>query len=163
MTEMNKPGGPRPVSTADRAGSGDNGWVTARGSADGFSTTIGARAFEFVADEPVDVGGGDTGPTPYEYLLGALGACTAMTLHMYAKRKGWPLDNVVVRLRDDHSHAVDCANCETQPVGLRRVERQIEFGGSLTDEQRRRLLAVADRCPVKQTLERGFVIASAAE
>jgi len=134
-------------------------WVTARtGEGDGFRTEITVRQFTFVADEPIDAGGMDSGATPYEYLLGALGACTAMTLRMYAKRKSWPLEEVVVRLRDAPSHAVDCANCESAPVGIRHIERTLELRGSLSEEQRAKLLQIADRCPVKQTLERGLII-----
>jgi putative redox protein len=136
----------------------EDGWVTAHTTNAGYRTEIGVRGHEFVADEPATAGGTDAGPTPYDYLLGALGACTAMTLRMYAKRKGWPLDDIVVRLRDARSYATDCANCETQAVGIRRIERQVELSGSLTDEQRARLLAIADRCPIKQTLERGLGI-----
>ena len=139
----------------------DKGWVVARAGEIGFRTTITVRGFELVADEPAAVGGSDGGPTPYELLLGALGACASITLIMYAKRKSWPLNEVVIRLRDARSHAADCANCETQAVGMRRLERQIELHGPLADDQRQRLLQIADRCPIKQTLERGLVIESA--
>ena len=138
----------------------DDGWVTARAGESGFRTAITVRGFELVADEPAAAGGSDRGPTPYELLLGALGACASMTLVMYAKRKGWPLQEVVIRLRDARSHAADCASCETEAVGIRRVERQIELHGPLAEEQRQRLLQIADRCPIKQTLERGLVIES---
>ena len=136
----------------------DHSWVVARTAAGAYRTDITLGRHTFTADEPLSAGGGDTGPTPYDYLLGALGACTAMTVHMYAARKKWPLDDVTVRLRSARSYAADCENCDAQPVGVRRVERQIELSGTLTDEQRQRLLAIADRCPVKQTLERGFQI-----
>jgi putative redox protein len=86
----------------------------------------------------------------------------AMTLRMYADRKKWPLESVVVQLRSAHSHEVDCEHCETEQVGIGRIERRIELAGPLTDDQRQRLLKVADRCPVKQTLERGIQIVSAA-
>jgi len=145
----------------DASRPGANGWLTAHTAPAGYRTIITARGFQFVADEPTTAGGTDGGPTPYEYLLAALGSCTAMTLRMYAARKGWPLDDVVVRLRDTRSHATDCANCETESVGIQRIERQVELHGRLTDEQRRRLLDVADRCPIKQTLERGLAIAPA--
>ena len=147
-----------PATTAAGTAVDDDGWVTAHTAAASYRTDLGARGHEFVADEPVSVGGTDRGPTPYDYLLGALGACTAMTLHMYARRKGWPLEDAVVRLRNARSHADDCENCEKNDVGVRRIERQVELKGSLTDEQRQRLLAIADRCPIKQTLERGLKI-----
>src|SRR3712207_5945204 len=139
----------------------DDGWVSARTGAGGYRTELAAGGHTFVADEPANVGGHDGGPTPYDYLLGALGACTAMTLRMYASRKGWPLEEAVVRVRNARSHAADCADCETKQVGIRRLERQIELKGALTDEQRERLLAIADRCPVKQTIERGLKIEAA--
>ena len=143
---------PSPPSTPD----GD--WLTVRLGATGYRTDIRAGRHAFVADEPLAVGGTDAGPTPYDYLLGALGACTAMTLRMYAGRKGWPLEGVEVQLRNARSHAADCEDCEAKPVGFRRLERRLELRGPLTDEQRRRLLAIADRCPVKQTLGQGIEI-----
>jgi putative redox protein len=132
-------------------------WVVSHTGADSYRTEITVGDRTLVADEP-GIGGASDGPTPYELLLAALGSCTAMTLRMYAARKKWPLDSVVVRLRNARKHAVDCENCETQPVGIQRVERQIDLEGSLTDDQRERLLLIADRCPVKQTLERGIQI-----
>ena len=140
----------------------DDGWVVARGGATGFRTAITVRGFELVADEPNTVGGSDAGPTPYELLLGSLAACAAMTLVMYARRKSWSLNEVVIRLREAPAHADDCAKCETEAVGIRRIERQIELRGSLADDQRQRLLQMADRCPIKQTLERGLIIETTA-
>lgn len=130
-------------------------WVTTQIGRDRFGTTVEARTHTFQLDEPRDVGGTDTGPTPYEALLSALGACTVITLRMYADRKGWPLESARVRLRTASAHEPDCEVCETDEVGPHDVEREIELAGPLTDEQRERLLLVADRCPVKQTLERG--------
>jgi uncharacterized OsmC-like protein len=153
----------QPGTTAVTSNAPDDGWVTAHTGSAGYRTDVGVRGHEFIADEPASVGGTDRGPTPYDYLLGALGACTAMTLHMYANRKGWPMEDVVIRLRDARSHAADCENCEKQPVGIRRIERQIELKGPLTAEQRERLLAIADRCPIKQTLERGLRIEPAGQ
>jgi putative redox protein len=135
-------------------------WVTARAGAAGYRTEVRVRSHALVADEPESVGGGDAGPTPYEYLLGALGGCMAMTLRMYADRKGWPLEGAEVRLRTAPSHLRDCEQCEREDVGVTRIERQVELAGPLTEEQRRRLMQIADRCPVKQTLERGLRIAS---
>ena len=140
--------------------SGD--WVTATVGESGFRTDISIGHHSLVADEPLDAGGTDDGPSPYELLLAAIGSCAAMTMRMYATRKGWPLERVVVRLRDDHTHAADCADCETKPVGLRRLGRRIELDGPLSDEQRARLLLIADRCPVKQTLGRGVEIVTEA-
>lgn len=131
-------------------------WVSASIAGTGYRTSVRTRTHALVADEPVAVGGTDAGATPYELLLGALSACTAMTVRMYADRKQWPLEEIVVRIRPVRSHAVDCANCETSEVGVGRLEREIEFVGPLTPEQRTRLLYIADRCPVKQTLERGL-------
>jgi len=131
-------------------------WVTTHIGRFPFRTTVEARTHAMVLDEPTGVGGTDAGPTPYEALLGALGGCTAMTLRLYADRKGWPLEGVRVRLRTASAHEPDCEVCETEDVGPHRLERSIELEGELTEEQRRRLLLVADRCPVKQTIERGI-------
>lgn len=158
MNSMNRDEPAPTVAAVNTVQLEDNGWVTARAGDAGFRTAIVVRGFELVADEPTAVGGSDGGPTPYELLLGALAACASMTLIMYAKRKSWPLKDVVIRLRDAPSHAVDCANCEIEAVGIRRIERQIELHGPLADDQRERLLRIADRCPIKQTLERGLVI-----
>jgi putative redox protein len=136
-------------------------WVSASAAPGGFRAQVSTRTHAFVADEPADVGGADAGPTPYEYLLGALASCTAMTVRMYADRKQWPLADVIVRIRPVRSHAVDCANCETQPVGVGQLEREVELIGPITEEQRTRLLYIADRCPVKQTLERGLRVQAA--
>ena len=132
------------------------GWVTARIGRTGFRTDATARTHSLIVDEPVEAGGTDLGPTPYENLLSALGACTAMTLRLYADRKKWPLESVTVQMRSGQSHVKDCEECETKKVGIGHIERRLELEGALTDEQRSRLLEIADRCPVKQTLERGI-------
>lgn len=132
------------------------GWVTARVGPDGFRTELLTDRHAFVADEPVQVGGTNAGPTPYEYLLSALGSCMVMTLRFYANRRGWPLESARVQLRSGRSHELDCEKCAKEKVGIERIERRIELSGPLTDEQRQRLLEIADRCPVKQTLERGI-------
>lgn len=136
-------------------------WVTASIAGSGYRTSITAGTHAIVADEPLDVGGTDAGATPYQLLLGALAACSAMTVRMYADRKRWPLESVVVRIRPVKAHAADCATCENDEVGAGRLAREVELTGVLTDEQRTRLLYIADRCPVKQTLERGLHIESA--
>lgn len=139
------------VSAEDSAG-----WVTSRIGRSGFRTDVTARTHSLIVDEPVAVGGTDLGPTPYECVLSALGACTAMTLRLYADRKKWQLESVTVHLRSGRSHERDCEDCATKKVGIGTIQRRLELEGTLTDEQRSRLLEIADRCPVKQTLERGI-------
>ncbi len=136
-------------------------WVTATTGEGTYRTEVSTDAHTIVADEPAGAGGTNEGPTPYDLLLAAIGSCTAMTVRMYATRKQWPLEGVTVRLRNERRHAADCADCATKPVGIRRLEREIEFRGELTDEQRARLIEIADRCPVKQTVERGIEIVPA--
>jgi putative redox protein len=104
------------------------------------------------ADEPERLGGSDSGPDPYAHLLAGLGACTSMTLRMYAARKQWPLEGVGVRLRHTRIHAEDCERCETTEGRVDRIERDLELRGPLSREQRGRLLEIADRCPVHRTL-----------
>lgn len=106
---------------------------------------------ELVADEPRPIGE-DAGPTPYDLLLGALGACTSMTVRMYAKRKDWPLEQVRVTLRHSRIHAQDCVDCETRIGLIDHIDLDIELIGDLDDAQRQRLLLIAGRCPVHQTL-----------
>lgn len=142
------------MSAASTTSAEGGGWVAATIGPRGFRTEITARNHTILADEPHDVGGSDSGPTPYEYLLAALGGCMAITLRMYADRKRWPLEGVHIRLRSARAHEADCEACETEDVGIHRVERSVELEGPLSDEQRKRLLQIADRCPVKQTLER---------
>jgi putative redox protein len=104
------------------------------------------------ADEPADAGGNDTGPGPYELLLMALGSCTSMTVHLYAARKKWPLEQVVVTLRQERVHARDCADCEQPGAMVHRIEKAIDLIGALDEVQRTRLIEIADRCPVHRTL-----------
>jgi len=136
-------------------------WVTTTINRGRFSTTVQARTHDWLLDEPTSVGGTDTGPTPYEALLGSLGGCMAITLRMYADRKGWPLEEVRIRLRQSRAHEPDCEVCETSEVGPHRLEREIDLEGELTDEQRKRLLIIADRCPIKQALQRGITVVDA--
>ena len=134
------------------------GWVTARAGPGSYRTEISLAGHTVIADEPAGSGGSNDGPSPYDLLLGAIGSCTAMTVRMYADRKQWPLEEVVVRLRNDRRHAADCADCDTRRVGIKRLERQVELHGALSEEQKRRLLEIADWCPVKQTLEHGMEV-----
>jgi len=114
---------------------------------------IRAGRHELTSDEPVGSGGTDTGPDPYALLLASLGACTAMTLRLYADRKQWPLEGVTVRLSHGKVHAKDCADCETKDdARLDRIMREISVSGPLSEEQRQRLLEIANRCPVHRTL-----------
>lgn len=113
-----------------------------------------------LADEPESAGGNDRGPSPYGLLLMALGACTSMTLRMYAARKGWPLERVAVRLRHFRQHAADCAECEATDGYIDRIERIIAVSGPLDAGQRARLLEIAGKCPVHRTLESSVRISS---
>lgn len=126
--------------------------VIVRGGAMGFAQEIIVGSHQLAADEPLSVGGTDTGPTPYDLLLAALGSCKSMTVAMYAKRKTWPLQGVTVRLRHSKIHAADCAECETREGRIDRIDLDIEFDGPLTNEQRLRLLEIAEKCPVHRTL-----------
>jgi len=104
------------------------------------------------ADEPVAAGGQDTGPGPYDYLLAGLGACTSMTMRLYADRKSLPLERITVTLTHSKVHAQDCAECETKEGRLDRIDRVITMEGALNAEQRNRLIEIADKCPVHRTL-----------
>ena len=132
-----------------------------RGGASGLEQRITIRAHALIADEPVAKGGADAGPDPYDLLCAALGACTSMTLQMYARRKGWPLEGVAVSVRHEKIHARDCADCETREGKVDRLERVVQLLGPLDEEQRRRLLEIADRCPVHRTLSSEIVIRTA--
>ncbi len=127
---------------------------------DHYPTRIRAGRHTWVADEPERNGGSDAGPDPYALLLGALGACTAMTLRMYADRKGWPLESVHVALTHRRVHLEDCADCEDDERHLHRIEREIVVTGPLDGEQRARLLHIANRCPVHRTLTERLEIAT---
>jgi putative redox protein len=135
--------------------------VIVRGGERGFATEIMARGHMLIADEPAALGGTEMGPTPYDYLLASLGACTVMTLRIYADRRGWPLESVTIRLWQNRVYEKDCEECDVKPVGIDQVEREIELAGPLTEEQQEGLLRIADRCPVGQTLSRGIRIAPA--
>jgi putative redox protein len=117
-----------------------------------FQQDVMAGRHRFLADEPLAAGGLDSGPSPYDLVLAGLGACTAMTLRLYAERKALPLDAVTVALDHGKIHAADCADCETKEGMIDRIERAVTLRGKLDADQRRRLMEIADKCPVHRTL-----------
>ena len=124
---------------------------------------ITAGTHQFIADEPREAGGTDAGPDPYSYLLAALGACTSMTLQLFARRKQWPLERVTVRLHNDRIHAADCITCATTDGMIDRIQRVISLTGPLTDEQKTRLLEIANKCPLHKTITSEISIISSLE
>ena len=126
--------------------------VTSSTAHEGFYTELFTKGHAMVADEPIKYGGTNRGPTPYDYLLAGLGACTSMTLQMYARHKKLPLERAVVRLTHEKVHAEDCEHCEATNGKIDRMEREIELIGDLDEAQRQRLLEIAERCPVHKTL-----------
>lgn len=115
--------------------------------------SVRAREHHWVVDEPRESGGEDAGPDPYDLLLAALGSCTAITLKLYARRKGWPLERVRVELAHERIHAEDCESCETTTGKVDRIEKTISVTGALSPDQVNRLLEIARSCPVNQTLK----------
>jgi uncharacterized OsmC-like protein len=128
-------------------------------SRDGLQQDIVAGKHALVADEPVEAGGADRGPDPYALLLSALGACTSMTLRLYARRKGWPLEEVTVELEHARVHAQDCRDCEGDAGRVDRIRRRVRLRGPLDAVQVARLAEVARRCPVHKTLLAGVRVA----
>jgi uncharacterized OsmC-like protein len=117
-----------------------------------------------ITDEPVAAGGDDAGPDPYTLLLGALGSCISMTVTLYARRKGWPVERVTVRLRQQRIHGKDCAECEEKSEGfVHRIERSVTVAGNLSEEQQARLQEIAHKCPVHKTLTSPIVILEASQ
>jgi len=129
------------------------GQVVVTGGASGYAVEAVSPGHRWRADEPVERGGTDTGPTPYDLLLSALGACKAITVRMYADRKQWPLKGIRILLRHSRIHAEDCADCETKEGLLDRIETELELLGPLADGQRERLHEIADKCPVHKSLK----------
>jgi len=122
---------------------------------DALLAEVQAGRHTFFLDEPIAVGGKDLGPTPYDMLLSALGACTAITLRLYATQKKWPLEGIEVRLSHQRVHRKDCDMCEASGEMLEEVSKELRLLGPLTPEQRQRLHAVSDKCPVQKTLTSG--------
>jgi len=123
-----------------------------------FPQAVLAAGHRLRADEPKSVGGDNSGPGPYDFLLAGLGACTNMTLSLYAERKGWQIDRLETRLRHSKIHSEDCAACETQAGKIDRISREIIIEGPLDAEQRQKLREIADKCPVHRTLHSDIMI-----
>ena len=141
--------GKEPASAPRAAGA-----VTVSGrTADMFRVAINADGYALAGDEPESVGGGGSGPTPYDYLSAALGSCTVMTLNMYARRKNMKLDTVIATVRHGKIHANDCEHCETRSGRIDRFETELQVEGDLSGEERGRLLEIAERCPVHRSLK----------
>ena len=134
--------------------------VTVRTGSEGYLTDIATGQHRLLADEPESVGGTDLGPTPYDYLLASLGACTTMTLRMYADHKGLPLEEVKVHLEHNKVHKEDCEDSEKPSAKIDKIDRVIELKGDLNESQRQRMLEIADRCPVHKTLHNEIVVES---
>jgi uncharacterized OsmC-like protein len=126
--------------------------VVVRGNAREFLQEITVGKHQLRADEPLSIGGSDAAPDPYDYLLAGLGACTSMTVGLYARQRKWPLENIIVSLRHSHIHAKDCEDCLTKDGMLDRIDVELELTGSLTPEQHAKLMEVASKCPVHRTL-----------
>lgn len=126
--------------------------VLARIGSTGFTTDIQSGNHSITADEPLSVGGDDFGPNPYDLLMSSLGACTAMTMRMYADRKGWAIDEIIVHLSHEKQHVKDCQDCDTTSGYIDKIEKEIEIIADLDSEQKQRLLEIADKCPIHRTL-----------
>ena len=136
--------------------------VIVRGDAEGFTQKVQVGSHQLMTDEPVSYGGMDSGPSPYDLILAALGSCTSMTIGLYARKRSWPVDKITVSLWHSKIHAKDCDDCETKEGRIDRIEMEIHLDGSLTDEQRAKLMEVAEKCPVHQTLTHEINIKSRA-
>ena len=123
-----------------------------------YSAHVTVGAHTLIVDEPLHAGGKALGPDPYSYILSALGACTAITVRMYANRKNWPLEKVEVTLRHDHLHTQDCDNCEDPASRLDKITKELKLYGNLTEEQKHRLEIISSKCPIQKTLAAGIAI-----
>lgn len=117
-----------------------------------YTLDIQAGKHLFKADEPESIGGNDFGPTPYDLLLASLGACTAITMRMYANRKGWPVEDIEIHLNHNKEHLQDCEDCDSASAKIDVIERSIKINGDLDEKQRKRMMQIADKCPVHKTL-----------
>lgn len=132
--------------------------VVVRVGAEALLADVQAGRHTFILDEPENVGGQDRGPTPYDLLLSALGACTAITLRLYANQKKWPLQSIEVRLRHRRVHVQDCQACEVADARMDEIHKELCLLGELSDEQRQRLEQISTKCPVQKTLLAGVRI-----
>lgn len=123
-----------------------------------FAQNVYSNSHHWLADEPTTVGGNNSGPDPYEHLLAALGTCTSMTIRMYANRKKWPLENIGINLYHERSYNKDCQQCDEAPQQIDYLNREITLEGDLDNEQREKLLEIADKCPVHKTLHEHLVV-----
>ena len=144
--------GTRPVDAATGGPAMEHAVVVHETGRGRFQQEVRLGAHALIADEPAGAGGLDSGPNPYDLLLAGLGACSAMTMRLYAERKGWALGPVTVALDHDQVHAADCADCETREGRIDEIRKLVTLEGPLDDAQRARLLEIADRCPVHRTL-----------
>ena len=126
--------------------------IIVHGDSAGFAQKIEIGPHHFVADEPVSYGGTDSGPSPYDFILAALGACTSMTIGLYARKRKWPFTKITVSLKHSKIHATDCDDCETKDGRIDRIELEIHLEGDLSEEQRTKLMEIAGKCPIHQTL-----------
>ncbi|MBB6610001.1 OsmC family protein [Pontibacter sp. Tf4] len=124
----------------------------------GFVANIQMGDQQFIIDETGIEQGLDTGPTPYDYIMSALGACTVITLHMYAKRKQWPLQRAEVTLVHERVYATDCEHCDDKAARISQITKKLRLIGNLTPEQRLRLESISAKCPVQKTLQTGLMI-----
>lgn len=134
--------------------------VSVKIGSQGFTTDISAAGHPLTADEPESVGGNNFGPSPYDLLLSSLGACTAMTLRMYADRKKWDLKEVIIHLRHSKNYLSDCKNCDEKGSKVDQIDKSIQLNGNLDDTQIKRLLEIADKCPVHKSLNNKVIIKS---
>lgn len=128
-----------------------------------YKTVMTAGNHELVADEPENAGGGDIGPSPYDYLLMALGSCSVITMKMYADRKEWPVEDIYIEMRHSKAHAEDCVDCDDPAAKIDKIEKEIIVKGDLSQEQLDRLLEISKKCPVHKTLLSDIEILSSVE
>jgi len=134
--------------------------ITVNSGFPAYIQNISIGPHQLLADEPPEAGGADTGPNPYELVMAALGACTSMTVRMYAERRNWRLERVQVDLTFSRLHAADCDDCSRKKGIVNRIEKRITFIGDLSEIQRQRLLHMANNCPVHRVLARTIEISS---